>query len=135
MNTTIRKLTPEQIEQYESQRLELMVPDPWSDPFCVKIGLTNMYITETISELIQLRMELEPGVKLNCVNPSYEEFHELLGSVFKNKGTGTEKLEQFIEEYLKRPLEIVVWDDYVPDIRLLETVDEAISWLRLHIDS
>jgi hypothetical protein len=153
-------VTEEHQALYEEKRLALLVPDPWNDTFARKVGLTNMYIESTLAELMRLRAESDPGVKLNCPNPLYmfvplendvpptskdfdparAAYHELLVQCFKdpkkdklNKRCTKERfdlLKHFIEEkILERPLSIVQWEDYVPDIRLLDTIDEAMSWL------
>ena len=125
----------ERRDAYETDRNNLMVPDPWSDPFCNKIGLCNMYIESTIAEIMHLSAESEPGVKLNCPNPVYDEYHILLGKVLANKSEADySKLLTFIEtDVADRSLKRMRWIEYVPDIRLLDTVDETMGWLAQHI--
>lgn len=139
----IKTLTDEQITVYEQKRMALMVPDPWSDPFCAKIGLCNMYIESTIAEILHLSAESEPGVKLNCPNPIYGKYHKLLESCLKSKGKGSESVSNFKE--LVQFLETKVMDNgriniekwtgqYTPDIRLVDTIDEAIGWLAWYLN-
>lgn len=132
------------IEQYENKRNNLMVPDPWSDPFCDKNGLVVMYIESTIAEIVCLRAELEPGVKLICPNPVYTTYHNMLIDLFKErKDKNADKVEElyrilhkFIEtEVIHRSLKIVTWTGYVPDIRLLNTIEEAMGWLYRYVKS
>jgi len=118
-----------------------MVTDPWHDPFCAKNGLVNMYIENTIAEILYLRAESEPGVKLNCPNPIYGIYHKLLKVCLDargKKGLGKdEKTKPFIdlirflkEEVLTDNIEIVKWNsEYIPDIRLVDTIGEALGWL------
>lgn len=135
-------------KEYEAKRMALAVPDPWSDPFSNKIKLTHMYIESTLTELLKLRAEQDPGVKLNCPNPVYEQFHKLFTTCLKtkNKSKSIESIEsiesnepykhlkQYIEDtILCRSLKIIIWDGYVPDIRLLDTIDEAMSWLHNYL--
>jgi hypothetical protein len=157
----IVKISEDQKTVYEKKRMNLMVHDPWSDPFAKKVGLTNMYIESSIAEVMGLRAELEPGVKLNCPNPLYlyqsdvpattkdfdperASFHELLAECLKNpkkdklnKRSSEERFELlklFIEgRIIHRSLKIVQWESYIPDIRIVDTIDEAMSWLRQYL--
>lgn len=138
------EVTSVQKDDYEKKRNALMVPDPWTDVFCAKNGLVNMYIESSIAEIMHLRAESEPGVKLNCPNPIYIRYHSILDNclqTWRNKDIGQSErvarftvLLKFLEnEVLCHTLNIVRWADYVPDIRLVNTIDEAIGWLAHHL--
>lgn len=126
--------TEEQVAEYEKQRNALMVPDPWDDKFCKKIGLINMYIESTIAQLIPISAEMYPGVQINVPNPKYKEFHDHLAKVLSDDGNegDFDTLVEFIEDMIERQLELVSWEGYVPDIRLLRKIDDGVSWLRQH---
>lgn len=127
----IISLTDTQIADYERQRAALKVPDPWNDKFCKKIGLTKMYIESIIAQLIPLSAETYPGVQINVPNPKYKEFHDHLNKVLSDGNIANfNTLVNFIESVIERPIEPVHWKDYKPDIRLLRTIDHALSWLR-----
>lgn len=123
-------------EHYERERSALLVPDPWKDKFCQKTGLVGMYIESSMAEIMHLRAESEPGVKLNVPNPVYVKFHELLATTLKVRDHDAySKLQTFIEnEIVKRPLQVVKWSGYVPDIRLVDTIDEALGWLQDYLE-
>lgn len=132
-------VTESQKDEYERRRLAFMVTDPWNDPFCAKNGLVAMYIENTIAEILYLRAESEPGVKLNCPNPVYGTYHKLLGACLK--ASGTDKITMafldlviFVKEKVldNNVIEIITWNpasNYIPDIRLVDTIGEALGWL------
>jgi hypothetical protein len=106
-----------------------LVPNPWTDSFCIKNGLVRMYIESSIAEILYLRAESEPGVKLNCPNPVYTRYHELLGNCLESDGSSGsfEVLKQFIEDNVcHRPITI---SPTTTDIRLVDTIEEALGWL------
>jgi len=138
-------ISSDQQQEYEKRRLRLIVPDPWHDPTCVKNGLVSMYIESTIAEIIGLSAESEPGVKLGCPNPIYTQYHVLISKCIAvwSKGGKEEKerteqrkmfteLIAFLEKYLGEKIVVAVWDGYVPDIRLVNTIGEALGWLAHH---
>jgi hypothetical protein len=141
-------VSPAKVKEYEQRRNKLLVPDPWTDPFCAKTGLSHMYIESMLAQLMLLRAESEPGVKLNCPNSKYNEFHVLLHNVFSSCkaakkqepdqiDTPTEafdKLSAYVEGIIERTLKLVKWTDYFPDIRLLDSIDDAMSWLFQHMN-
>jgi hypothetical protein len=103
-----------------------------------------MYIESTIAEILLLRAESEPGIKQNCPNPTYTEFHKLMVSCLevpkKAPLTQSEKtvrymsLLKFIRDLVGAEFEITTWDGYIPDIRLVDTIEEAMGWLADHLD-
>jgi hypothetical protein len=140
----VATVTDSQKDEYEKRRLAFIVTDPWNDPFCAKNGLTNMYIENTIAEILYLRAESEPGVKLNCPNPVYGTYHKLLGACLKVRGKKEDEitkafldLVKFLKEVLDvNVIEITKWDptsNYIPDIRLIDTIGEALGWLSNYI--
>ena len=132
--TDIRTLSDDECKAYESRRMELAVPLPWSDAFCKKNKLANMYIISTIAEIIGLHAEVEHGIQINRPNPAFITYHRLISAVLKTGSSDhLQSLRLFIEDYIGRPLIIVQWVGYRPDIRLLDTIDEAMSWLSVHV--
>lgn len=126
----VLSLTDEQVAEYEKQRNAFMVPDPWNDKSCKKIGLTRMYIEATIAQLIPISAEMYPGVQINVPNPEYKEFHDHIAKVLSGGDRADfDVLREFIEGIMGRPLELFRWEDYTPDIRLLRKIDDAMSWL------
>jgi hypothetical protein len=91
-----------------------------------------MYIESSIAEILYLRAESEPGVKLNCPNPIYTRYHELLGKCLESKaGAGFQELKQFLEDNVcHRPLTII---PTTIDIRLVDTIEEALGWLASYL--
>jgi len=140
-------ISESQKDECEKRRLAFMVPDPWNDPFCAKNGLAKMYIESTIAEILYLRAESEPGVKLNCPNPVYGTYHKLLGACLGKKLTKDEITKAFMElvKFLGEKvldtdgIEIVKWNpdgpagNYIPDIRLIDTIGEALGCLSNYI--
>jgi len=139
----VATVTESQKDEYEKRRLAFMVTDPWNDPFCAKNGLSKMYIENTIAEILYLRAESEPGVKLNCPNPVYGTYHKLLGACLEVHGNGGHVVEitkafldlvKFVKEKVldNNVIEIITWSpasNYIPDIRLVDTIREALGWL------
>lgn len=135
----VATVTESQKDEYERRRLAFMVTDPWTDPFCTKNGLAAMYIENTIAEILYLRAESEPGVKLNCPNPVYGTYHKLLGTCLKVHGKDEITkafldLVKFVKEKVldNNVIEIIMWSpatNYIPDIRLVDTIGEALGWL------
>lgn len=126
-------LSEGQKNKYIDMHQKLLVTDPWSDPFLDKIGLTSMYIQSTLSEILHLSAETEPGVKLNCPNPLYAQFNKLLNATLKSKKE--EDLQELLA-FLQKDItckEIIPVDwsqtDYIPDIRVVDTIEEAIGWI------
>jgi len=92
-----------------------------------------MYIESSIAEILYLRAESEPGVKLNCPNPIYTKYHELLGNCLEsnNKAESFAILKRFIEDNVHhQPISLV---HTTTDIRLVDTIGEALGWLANHL--
>ena len=125
------ELTNEQIENLEEKRLMLKVPDPWNDKFCHKNGLVDMYIISTITEIIKISAEAEPGIKLNNPNPKYVKFIQIISKFLQTKNYETyEELHMFISNFIAKDIIPISWSgDYIPDIRIAETIEEALGWL------
>jgi hypothetical protein len=127
---------PEWILNHDRQVAKLMIPNPWTDPSVKKVGLYEMYIIDSLSETLELTAEENADTKLGCINPLYTQMHKLI-SLFLEEPTreGFCNLVVFSEKYLKRKIRLVKWNvphkdlTYWPDIRLLETPDECLSWI------
>jgi hypothetical protein len=134
------RVTEERQMDYEKQRKALMVPDPWTDPFCAKNGLINIYIESTIAEIMYLRSESEPGA-INCPNPVYAKYHTMLNNCLETRNNDQidrasrfKDLLKFLENEVPTPgMEIVKWIGYIPDIRLVDNLGEALGWLAQHL--
>jgi hypothetical protein len=149
------ELNSTEIHTYEQRKKSLLVPDPWNDKFCKKNGLCNMYIESMLAQLMLLRAEDEPGIKINCPNPKYTEFHIHLHKlfiaceyrdnpskfVFKPDESlplvplvAFKNLQNYIEDnIIHRTLKLYSWIGYVPDIRLLNDIDDAMSWVAQYV--
>ncbi len=93
-----------------------------------------MYIISTISEIIGLRAEQEHETKINFPNPEFIKYHKLITTVLKTNATlDFQLLRLHIEGIVGRPLKLVRWIGYTPDIRLLDTIDEAMGWLSQYV--
>jgi hypothetical protein len=135
METETRTLSDDSCEVYERRRMALSVPSPWTDAFCKKNKLANMYIISTIAEIMGIRAEAEHGTKINCPNPDFTTYYKLISAVLKSPSTDKfGALRLFLETKVGRPLKLVQWTGYRPDIRLLDTVDEAMGWLSQHLN-
>lgn len=137
MKTNKIVLSEQQKDTYTKAEQEMLVKDPWNDPFCNKIGLNNMYIQSTIAEILHLSAELEPGVKQNCPNPVYKMYNELLNTALDSK-----KVEDFYslldfleQKVVKKEITVIDWSDcdYVPDIRVVDSLEEAMGWVYRYI--
>ena len=135
-------LPKEWIVAHQKRIDELAVPYPWDDPLANKSGLVLMYISNTLTEIMRLSAEKEPDIRLNCINPDYKEFTGHFNKLMKS--LNLKKLDQeattkqfwvlhaFAERYMKDPVPVCVWDNYMPDIRVLDTVAECYSWLYMY---
>ncbi len=131
-------LTPEWIQLHEQRKGKLHIKDPWKDKLANKTGLNNIYISDTITDIMGLRAEKEPTVQLNCSNPEFEKYTKLFNNLMKThkeKPRSVEVREQYdiflcyIEAYSKQRIQVLYWQDYMPDIRVLDTLQECLSWL------
>lgn len=131
-------LSKEWIEQHELRKNKLHIKDPWSDKLANKTGLNSIYITDTITDIMKLSAEKDPTIQLNVSNPEYEKYIKLYNNLMKKHkeqpGT-TEVKEQYdillsyVEAYCKEKITVQYWDNYMPDIRVLDTISECFSWL------
>jgi hypothetical protein len=136
---TAEPYTDEQIEKYEELRTALLVPDPWDDPLAKKCGLLEMYIRDSIAEVRRLLAERNPEVRLHDLNPVYKKYTKLLNDVLhppKPVETETEplphsfdQLVSLLETHIGRELSVQKIPKFLPDIRIMDTPDECLSWL------
>lgn len=127
-------LSEDEVERYEMERDKLLLKDPWSDKLANKTGLVNMYIADTLAEVMKLRAEKNPDAELNCPNPDYKEYFETLTSLLNEKDLDKKvelfaELKKFVERYTKVTVTLLDWQNYTPDIRLLDTPEECLSWI------
>lgn len=126
------------IKEHDLKISKLMIPNPWIDPSVKKVGLYEMYIINSLSETLELSAEEDPDIKLGCMNPLYTEMHKLLSSFLDDPSKEFFlKIIEFSEKYLDRKIRLVNWvvpdnkdKQFWPDIRLLETPDECLSWIQ-----
>lgn len=126
-------LTTEQIQEFEDKKSSFMVKEPWDDPFCKKIGLTNMYVEDSIAETLGISAEQDPDDCINKPNKQFEEFHNLITEFMDKKSHKTLLVfKEFCECYINSKIQTnITWKDYLPDIRLLDNIDQMLSWLEI----
>ena len=121
-------LTKEWIANHEKKLAKMMIKDPWSDPVFKKNGLYEMYIIDAIGEIIDLPIEIE-----NDLNPEYTTLKELIESVLNSESKKDFfALLDFIQGYLKTKIKLKHWinrNEVNMDIRLLDSVEDCMSWL------
>jgi hypothetical protein len=121
-------LSKEWILNHEKRLAKMMIRDPWSDPVFRKNGLYEMYIIDTIGEVINLPIELD-----NDLNPEYTSLKDLIEKVLDTDAKADFlNLLQFIEGYLNRKITLKQWTNIgnvAIDIRLLDTIEECMTWL------
>lgn len=117
------------------QTSKMMIPDPWSDPKIKKNGLYDMYIIDSIMYNLNISAELNPEIKLINPNPVYIKITKYIKDLLHSKDSG-ERVLLFdkIINIIKREkpeikLNIVYWDQLVPDIRVLDEANQCLSWL------
>jgi hypothetical protein len=123
--------------QHNKRISQMLIQNPWNDPMVKKVGLYEMYIIDALCEALELSAEEAPEVRLGCINPTYITLHKLLSAYIQEPTTaGFSKILTFTKDYLKRPIKLVKWagygdgnEDAWPDIRVLDTPDECLSWL------
>lgn len=126
------KLTAQQISSYEEQKSHFMIQDPWNDSFCKKIGLTEMYVQDTIAETVGVSAEQNPKKYINKPSTKYEKLHNLIQSFAKESSIGNfNNLKVFCEETTDSKIELNIWESYIPDIRLLDNIGEILSWMHI----
>ncbi len=122
------------VSHHKQKISRMLIQDPWNDPMVKKVGLYEMYIIDALGEAMELSAEESPDTKLGCINPKYLKMHKLVSAYLDEPTTeGLQQLVSFVEEYLKRPIKLVRWVHaglpQGPDIRVLDTPDECMSWL------
>lgn len=131
-------LTSEWITCHELRKSKLHIKDPWNDILANKTGLNNIYISDTITEIMRLYAEKDPTVQLNCSNPDFDKYFELYNDLMKThkKTPGTAVVKEqyralllWCSTYSKQSIQILYWENYMPDIRVLDTLQECFSWL------
>lgn len=127
-------ISQEFIANYEKMYNKLLIKDPWTDNVFKKNGLYKMYIIDVIIDMLDFPVEIN-----GILNEQYTIMHNLIEEVlFKTSSIAFLNLMKFIEQYTKRSLELVSWKNSLNqpvelDIRLLNSIDECLSWLKLHL--
>ena len=116
------------IKHHEERLSKLLIRDPWSDPMVHKVGLYDMYIIDAIVESLEVTVEEDANVRLGCMNPVYKLLFKHITEAIKERES-FKNLVDFAEKLLKRKVRIVKWTNYKPDIRILDSADECLSWL------
>ena len=126
-------LTKKQIQEFEDKKDAFMVKEPWDDPFCKKIGLTNMYVEDSIAETLGISAEQNSDDCINKPSEHYEEFHSLITEFMDKKNHETLLVfKEFCERHINTEIQTnLTWEEYVPDIRLLDNIDQMLSWLEI----
>ena len=126
-------LTEQEIQVLEEKKSHFMVREPWDDPFCKKIGLTDMYVEDAIAESLGISAEQNPEECINKPSCYYEKFHSLITLFLDKKDHETLlAFKEFCEDYIKKEIKTnITWKNYTPDIRLLDNIDEMLSWLQI----
>jgi hypothetical protein len=136
MNDEVATIQPSDawVRQHNEKISQLLIKDPWNDPMVKKVGLYEMYIIDALCEALELSAEESPDTKLGCINPKYITLHKLLSTyIDEPTSEGFSHIMTFSKEYLQRPIKLVKWTTESrswPDIRVLDTPDECLSWLR-----
>jgi hypothetical protein len=124
------------VRAHDEKISRMLIQNPWNDPMVKKVGLYDMYVIDALGEALELPVEEDAKKKLGFMNPKYKKMHELVSNYIE---TPTEEefipLLKFCEQYLGRKITLVKWvspDKDLkcwPDIRVLDTPDECLSWL------
>jgi hypothetical protein len=132
------EITPdaEWIKQHDEKISRMLIQNPWNDPMVKKVGLYEMYVIDALGEALELSVEEDASTKLGCMNPRYKQLHELVSDYLeKPTADGFADILTFCEAFLNRKINIVKWVvsnkdmSCWPDIRVLDTADECLSWL------
>lgn len=141
-------MDPSRQKYYEEKFSHIIIKDPWTDRLSIKSGLPTIYIRSSLAETMRLSANYENADKdaiyrtgadasVTTCNPVYDKFQSVLNEVFDadepEQAQAFSKFREFVEQYLDRQLLSIQWDDYIPDIRVVETIDEAVYWLYLYI--
>jgi hypothetical protein len=127
-------LTDEWICNHQKERNKLLIPDPWNDAAFRKNGLYQMYIIDTIIDILDFPIEVK-----GSLNPQYTIMHNIIEE-FLTKPSLEQflSLMQFLENFIQRKIDLIRWkksnnEPFIVDIRLLDTIDECVSWLKLKL--
>jgi hypothetical protein len=114
----------------------MLIKNPWNDPMVKKVGLYEMYIIDALCEALEITVEEDPKSSLGRLNPQYKKLHALLSEYLEEISEGGfDKILYFAQTHLGRRVKLVTWQvpdkDLTcwPDIRVLDTPDECLSWL------
>ncbi len=128
--------TAEWIKEHDEKISRMLIKNPWNDPMVKKIGLYDMYVIDAVCEALELSAEEDASTKLGCMNPKYKHLHGLISDFLEEPTEdGFTEILNFSEVHLGRRVNLVRWilpegkDANWPDIRVLETPDECLSWL------
>jgi hypothetical protein len=130
--------TAQWVKEHDEKISRMLIKNPWNDPMVKKIGLYDMYVIDAVCEALELSAEEDASTKLGCMNPKYSYLHGLLSDYLEKPTSDCfAEIMRFSEIHLGRRLNLVSWilpegkdaDGYWPDIRVLDTPDECLSWL------
>lgn len=115
-----------------------MIPDPWHVQKIKKIGLYDMYVKNAINESLELLAERDNTKQLVSLNSDYKRMDTLLERLLnysdEEKKTKSQLFDMIVDhtKHLKNPCnpsDLVVYTNFIPDIRMLDTSAETLSWL------
>jgi hypothetical protein len=128
----MKQLSEEQLETFRKLETKLKVINPWEDNKVIKIGLRNMYILNSLSEIFGISAEAGDGQPLGTLNPRYHELKNLVDNILKHRG------KQEVVPLMNQLLVLgdIKEDDLVsnpPDIRVCDTKTLCVSWLSEYV--
>jgi hypothetical protein len=139
MDIQCEQIVPDKqwVSDHNDRISRMLIPNPWNDPMVKKVGLYDMYIIDALCEALELSAEAEPEVKLGIMNPQYTKFHGMVTDYLESPSKdGFLSILAFSHAHLKRPVKLIKWVSNTnqdsktwPDIRVLDTPDECLSWL------
>lgn len=124
------ELTSDWIKNHEERKAKFLVKDPWNDPMVRKVGLYNMYIIDAIVESLNVTVEENSQIQLGKMNPIYKTLIKYITNYINTSSMENATiLIDFCQTIVNRPINIIKWTNYKPDIRALDSPDECLSWL------
>ena len=91
-----------------------------------------MYIEDVITETLNVSAEDNPDEYINKPSKNYEKLHNIIQNFMKES---TEEnytlLKDFCEQKTNTEINFNIWDEYMPDVRLLTNINEILSWIKI----
>lgn len=119
-------------QEYEKFRLSQLIPNPWNVPKIQKIGLIHMYIIDAVVERLGISAELNPeSDDLIDINPVFVSIVNACNNLVDNPSDNAfESLVRVCPNVSLELIRIYNESDYIPDPRVVETIEECLASIR-----